>query len=129
MTVGLSFTTTDSAACTFEVSSQSVVVRIMHGTTRIWSTQDCPVAITDQVVTVGPHTPAIVRLIWGGRTSSPNCPARASYAKPGTYLVQAAAYGSPAGQSKFQLSAAIPTASTTPSPTASTTASGKGSGG
>ncbi len=125
MTIGLSFTTTASAPCTFEVTSDTVVARITRGGARVWSTQDCPDVVTDQLITVGPHTPGIASLKWNGRESSSGCPAHAKYLKPGNYLIQAAAYGSGAQQMKFELTAP-PGPTATATPTATSTAKNGG---
>lgn len=90
-------------ACTFDVSRRSLVAKVVVGPQRIWSTQDCPSAISDQTVTVYSGTPTEVRVIWSGRTSNGECSARAAWALPGSYRVIAAAIGSEPSEDKFTM--------------------------
>jgi hypothetical protein len=101
--VGLSLTGT-AAACTFTVSSKTVVVKITSGTDRIWSSQDCPRSIPRQVVVVRSAAPATATVNWSGRRSDTGCPNSTQWAGPGYYHATAAALGSTAGDdAQFQL--------------------------
>jgi hypothetical protein len=80
-------------ACTFAVSSKSVVVKVTT-TDKIWSSQDCPTSIPTSSVVVRSGTPTAVQVRWSGRLSDPTCSRAAAWALPGTYHVIAAAIGS-----------------------------------
>jgi hypothetical protein len=108
VTIGLAITSTESPACTFEVSPTSVVMRIVQGEDRIWSTQDCPDVLPTIEVVARPEVPGFASVIWNGRRSAPGCPASTTWLLPGTFHIQAAAYGSGASDVKFELLAPAP---------------------
>ena len=56
----LKLKTQESPACTWTVSSESVVVKITSGPDRIWSSQDCPAAVPNADVVVRKDVPAKV---------------------------------------------------------------------
>ena len=126
-------------ACTFEASAESVVVKVVSGEDRIWSTQDCPQAVTRTSVVVRSGVPVEVPVTWNGRRSDADC-SRLDWALPGFYHVHAAVLGSAPSDVQFEVTRAPvarktrtvqPTPSQSPSPSARTSqsaaASGKGS--
>lgn len=123
VTIGLAITSSESPACTFDVSPSSVVVRIVQGEDRIWSTQDCPDVLPTTEVIARPEVPGFAHVIWNGRRSAPGCPASTNWLLPGTFQVQAAAYGSGATDVKFDL-VAPPAPTVQASPTAEPSAKG-----
>lgn len=92
-------------ACTFSMSSATLVVKISSGTERVWSSQDCPSSIRSGTVVVRSGTPTAVQVIWNGRHSDAQCTRAAAWALPGTYRVLAAAIGSEPGDALFTLKA------------------------
>jgi hypothetical protein len=83
-----------SAACTWTVSSRSLVVKIISGNDRIWSSQQCPRPLPESAVVVRSAVATKVMLVWNGRRSDPDCTsASAGFALPGSYHVVAAALG------------------------------------
>jgi hypothetical protein len=90
-------------ACTFSVSSRTVVAKVISGKDRIWSTQDCPRAITAASVVVRSAVPAQVILSWSGRRSDDQCSRSTSWALPGYYHLTAAVIGSEPGEMQFKL--------------------------
>ena len=90
-------------ACTFAVTSRTVVARITSGTDRIWSTQDCPAAVKATSVVVRSATPTKVVVPWSGRRSDDDCTRATDWALPGYYHVTAAAIGSEPGEAQFRL--------------------------
>jgi len=91
--IPLMLTGTD-AACTWTVSPSSLVVKIISGDDRIWSSQQCPRLVPQQAVVVRSAVAAKVVLIWNGRRSDEDCTSdRAGFALPGSYHVIAAALG------------------------------------
>ncbi len=117
----LRLTTLTAAACTWEVSPQSVVLAIVRHGDDVWSSQDCPQAIpTVAVVPRRTHADKVV-VVWDGRQSDPECSDATDWAFPKTYRAEAVATGSvnPV-ETRFELrrrEAATITAE--PSPTAS----------
>jgi hypothetical protein len=82
-----------AAACTFTASSRSMVVKIISGNDRIWSSQQCP-RLPEQAVVVRSAVATKVVLVWNGRRSDEDCStASAGFALPGSYHVIAAALG------------------------------------
>jgi len=91
--IPLMLTGTD-AACTWTVSPSSLVVKIISGDDRIWSSQQCPRLVPQQAVVVRSAVATKVVLIWNGRRSDEDCTsASAGFALPGSYHVIAAALG------------------------------------
>ena len=81
------------AACTWTVSSRSMVVKIISGNDRIWSSQQCP-RLPEQAVVVRSAVATKVVLVWNGRRSDEDCSSdSAGFALPGSYHVIAAALG------------------------------------
>ncbi|MFL6062058.1 MAG: hypothetical protein ACJ72E_12565 [Marmoricola sp.] len=90
-------------ACTFEVSANSLVAKITQGSKRIWSTQDCPHAVSATSVVLRSGTPTTVPVTWSGRYSDSECSRSSDWALPGTYTVQAAAIGSEPSEATVKL--------------------------
>jgi hypothetical protein len=90
-------------ACTFAVTSRSLVAKITSGPDRIWSTQDCPGAIRTATVVVRSATPTRVTVPWSGRRSDDECSRSTPWALPGYYHVTAAVIGSEPGEAQFRL--------------------------
>jgi hypothetical protein len=112
-------------ACTFNVSPESVVVKITSGDDRIWSSQDCPDAIPTRDVIVRSAVPTYVDVVWSGRRSDETCSASADWADKGYYHVFGAALGSTPTDVQFQIVRAptaviTKTAKPKPTPSAST---------
>jgi hypothetical protein len=93
VTFRVKLTTIESPACTWRVSSGSLAVKLVSGSDRIWSSQDCPASIRSADVVVRQEHPAKVDLTWRGRRSDSSCSNTALWAQPGWYHVQAAAFG------------------------------------
>ncbi len=80
-------------ACTFDVSPETMVVKIESGKDRIWSSQDCPKAIPTTQVVVRSSQATSVPVSWSGRRSDDNCTNTPDWVLPGFYHVYAAALG------------------------------------
>jgi hypothetical protein len=91
-------------ACTFAVTSRTLVAKVTSGNDRIWSTQDCPKAIREKTVVVRSATPATVVVPWSGRRSDDDCSRSTAWALPGYYHLVAAAIGSEPEETQFKLS-------------------------
>ena len=117
VTITLNLTTLESPACTWEVSSDSVVVKLTSGRDRIWSTQDCSAAIATQSVIVRKDAKTKVDVTWSGQRSDEDCTRTPDWAQPGYYFATAAALGAEPQDQQFQLLTPLrPTI--TPTPTA-----------
>jgi len=117
VTITLNLTTLESPACTWEVSSDSVVVKLTSGSDRIWSTQDCAAAIATQSVIVRKDAKTKVDITWSGQRSDDDCTRTTLWAQPGYYFATAAALGAEPEDQQFQLLTPLrPTI--TPTPTA-----------
>lgn len=90
-------------ACTFAVSSKTVVAKVTSGPDRIWSTQDCPTAVRTHDVVVRSAVPTKVIVAWSGRRSDDDCSRSTDWALPGYYHVTAAVMGSEPSDVQFRL--------------------------
>lgn len=120
----LALTTKVSPACDWDVTAESLAVRITSGTDRVWSTQDCVGAIPRQSVVVRKDQPASVNVVWNGQRSDAECTRTTPWAEPGYYHVVAAAFGAEPTDVQFPLLAPPrPTITASPTPTSSGTPS------
>jgi hypothetical protein len=101
--ITLLVTTKVSEACTFVVSSETVVLKLTSGDDRIWSSQQCPKAIPTTTVVARKTVPGQAVATWHGHRSNDECSLTAPWALPGYYHAQAAALGSDATDVQFQL--------------------------
>lgn len=99
----LRLSTYESPACTWEVSADTVAVKLTSGDDRIWSSQDCPRAVPETAVVLRQRAPEHVDVTWSGRRSDADCSNLAGWAEPGYYHVAAAALGSEPESQQFQL--------------------------
>ncbi len=93
---------TSEAACTFTVSPRSVVVKIVSGSDPIWSSQECSVLPTQDVVARAAQ-PALVSFIWNGHRSDEDCSPSSAWAYPGSYHAIAATLGGEPTDTQFEL--------------------------
>ena len=120
----MNLTTKVSPACDWDVTAESLVVRITSGSDRVWSTQDCFGAVPRQSVVVRKDQPVSVTVVWNGQRSDAECTRTTPWAAPGYYHVVAAAFGAEPTDVQFPLLAppratitATPTPTSTPTPT------------
>lgn len=90
-------------ACTFSVTSRTIVAKVTSGHDRIWSTQDCPASVKNGSVVVRSAAPTAVTVSWSGRRSDDECSRSTPWALPGYYHLTAAAVGSEPGDTQFRL--------------------------
>ncbi|CAN5273792.1 MAG: hypothetical protein ACSLEW_13655 [Nocardioides sp.] len=102
----LMMSTKSAAACTFVVSPTSVQMRVTSGANIIWSTLDCPRALTPkQEVVIGRTVQTPVTLSWSAkRSSSRDCTDHGNWVMPGTYKLTAAILGGRVASTTFDLS-------------------------
>jgi hypothetical protein len=80
-----------SQPCRFNMSAKYVSVVIASGDRRIWSSADCASGAASNMVVIASDQPAVLRLSWDRRTSSPGCSGSGQLARPGEYKVRAVA--------------------------------------
>jgi hypothetical protein len=123
--ITLNLTTLDSPACNWEVTPQSVVLKITSGKDRIWSTQDCPHAVKSEPVVVRSGHKTKVYVTWNGQRSDGECSRTTGWAEPGYYHAEAAALGSEPTDEQFRLDTPVrPTITPKPKPDKKHTQSG-----
>jgi hypothetical protein len=117
----LEVTSLQSPACTFQVSSRAVILRLLSEkrSEPLWSSQQCRAVVPEQTVVARQTKPGKVAVFWNGRTSDSGCTEFTDWVFPGTYTAQAIAVGSTrATSSEFVLGLALrPTVTMTPTPT------------
>lgn len=121
----LTLQTFTTPACTWHVSPKTMQVKVSTaGGTDIWSTLDCPKALSDSEVVVYKDTPTQVTVTWSSRDSDSTCSTHTAWAKQGTYSVTGVALGGTPDQASFTLGPPVanPTAAPTVMPTGSPSA-------
>ncbi len=108
VTIRLNLTTLESPACTWRVAPSSLAVKLVSGSDRIWSSQDCPVSVPTTDVVVRKDHPAKVDVRWHGQRSDSTCSRTTNWAQPGWYHVQAAAFGAEPVDVQFELRPPVP---------------------
>lgn len=93
VTITLELTTLVAAACTWEVSPDSVVLRLTSGEDRIWSSQECREAIPRITVVPRKAQAATVDVAWNSRRSDEDCSSSTDWALPGWYHAAAVVLG------------------------------------
>lgn len=117
---------TTEEACTFAFSPDSVAVKITSGADNIWSTQQCSVLPTADLV-VRAVKPARVTFVWNGHRADDECTRAADWAGIGSYHAIAATLGGEPTDTQFALTGppeviVTKTAKPKPTPTASASA-------
>lgn len=74
-------------ACRRNVGSRAVELRILSGSDRIWSSDDCAKGGSLEPVLLQPGETRSMSVVWSGRRSQPGCGGSTAQAQPGTYLV------------------------------------------
>lgn len=129
--------TFSTPACTWHVGHKTMQVKVSTaGGADVWSTVQCPAALTNSDVVVYKDVPTQVSVTWSARPSDAECSTHTRWSSPGTYSVTGVALGGVPDQATFTLGphvaappAAQPTSSasatpgTSPSSTSSSTPS------
>ncbi len=103
VTIVLRLRTLESEACTWEVSPESVSVKITSGKDDIWSSRECPRSIPTEEVVVRDNVNTVVEVTWHGRRSDEECSRLTQWALPGYYHVTAAALAGEPADVQFEL--------------------------
>jgi hypothetical protein len=80
---------TASQACTFDIGSRHVVLRISAGSLPVWSSGDCAEGEASLVTELRRGIPTVVPIGWNGQHSTPGCPVPGSPAARGNYTAVA----------------------------------------
>jgi hypothetical protein len=117
-----------SEACTWQVSPDTIVMKISSGPDDVWLSEECPDAIPTQDVVVRRTSVTQVPVVWkDAKRSDEGCTGRTAWALPGFYHVYTAALGGEQTDVQFELVA--PTAPTvTVTETVQPEGAGKGGG-
>jgi hypothetical protein len=108
VTISLSLQTRESEACTWQVSADSLAVKVAQGAEDVWTTRQCKQAIPAQSVVVRRAVPTIIQITWAeARESTDGCTRRAGWAEAGDFTVAAAALGGEPAEADFTLSAPV----------------------
>lgn len=110
--------TLESPACTWQVSHQSLTLKISSGKDDIWSSRECPRVVPTRNVVVRSAVTTDVGLTWNGKRSDDECSRLTQWALPGYYHVAVAALAGEPADEQFELEAPTGAVITkSPSPT------------
>ena len=101
--ITLKLRTISAEACTWQVSADTLAVRISTGDDEVWASRECPGALTEQSVVVRRAVTAAYDLRWNTRRSDTGCPRLTEFAPAADYRVTAAAYGGEPADLVFDL--------------------------
>ncbi|MFL6154739.1 MAG: hypothetical protein ACJ72D_01520 [Marmoricola sp.] len=90
-------------ACTFKLSSHTLVAKVTRWGDRIWSSQQCPGSVPKQTVVVRSAQPTTVQVSWNGHRSDDTCSRSTRWAPPASYRLIAAVVGSEPSDAVFRL--------------------------
>ena len=99
----LELRTGSSLACTWQVSPETLTLKITSGKDEIWSSRQCPRAVPTQDVVVRNAVTTKVGVRWSGRRSDDECSRLTQWALPGWYHVAAAALAGEPSDVQFEL--------------------------
>lgn len=99
----VSLSTGRAAGCSATVDAEQLVVTVISGKDRIWTSSHCVKAIPKATLALAAGKPSTTTVTWDGHRSVATCPANQAAAKPGTYVVQAAYSGQLSSQQAFRI--------------------------
>jgi hypothetical protein len=92
-----------SPACTWEVSPDSLTVKIRSGDDDVWFSSDCRRSIPTSDVVLRNNATTEVEVTWSARRSDDGCTRYTDWAMPGWYFIEAAALAGEPSDLHFQL--------------------------
>jgi hypothetical protein len=101
--IAVELRTQTSAACTWQVSPQTLTLKITSGDDDIWSSRECPRAVPTRNLVVRQAVATKVGVRWNAKRSDATCSAVTSWARPGWYHIVAAAYAGEPTDLQFEL--------------------------
>jgi hypothetical protein len=90
-------------ACTWQVSPETLTMKITSGKDDIWSSRQCPHAIPRQDVVVRQDVTEKVVITWSSKRSDDECSRQTGWAYPGWYHVAVSALAGEPSDLQFQL--------------------------
>lgn len=94
-------------ACTWEVSPQTLTVKVTSGDDDIWFSSQCPRAIPREDVVIRNNVSTEIEVTWSAKRSDEDC-SSSDWAMPGWYFIEAAALAGEPSDLQFQLTAPDP---------------------
>jgi hypothetical protein len=94
---------TGQSACRLDISSANLVMQVMSGHDRIWSSDDCPTDLSAKSVVIRPGATADYEFRWDGFRSAKRCNNNVAMARPGGYWAQAAFLGGDPAKTYFEI--------------------------
>ena len=107
VTVLLNLQMGTTEACTWQVSSDSVTLKIYAGADDVWSSRECPGVIPTQDVVIRREVATPVTVVWSSKRSDQYCTDRTAWALPGVYGIAAAALEGEPTDVAFELRAPV----------------------
>ncbi len=95
--------TIESEACTWRVSPESLTLKITSGKDDIWSSRQCPRAVSTSDVVVRSAVTRNVAVYWSSKRSDDECSRQTTWALPGWYHVAVAAFAGEPSDVQFEL--------------------------
>jgi hypothetical protein len=113
----LKLRTIQAEACTWEVSPETLTLKITSGNDDIWASRQCPRVVPTRSVVVRSAVSTSVGVTWNARRSDEECSRLTNWALPGFYHLAAAALAGEPADVQFELEAPTPVVITrTPEP-------------
>src|SRR5262245_21939789 len=84
-------TSDERQPCRFNMGAKFVSVVVTVSGQRVWSSADCVSGDGSNMIVIGRNTPAVLRLSWNRKTSSPGCTGTVHLVRAGEYQVTAVA--------------------------------------
>lgn len=104
VTLEISLQTAHAEACTWTVSSDTVVIKVSQGREQLWTTQECRRALPAQSVVVRRDVATVVPVTWDeAKESDAKCSGRTDWVPAGDYTIAAAAIGGEPASAEFAL--------------------------
>jgi hypothetical protein len=104
-TIVINLRTITTAACTWQVSAETLALRISVGDDEVWASRECADQVPERSVVVRQAVTSTYELRWNTRRSETGCPKNTEYAAAGDYRVTVAAYGAEPADLVFDLAA------------------------
>ena len=92
-----------SEACTWEVSPETLTLKVTSGDDEIWTSRECPHAVGREEVTLRRDHTTKLDVTWDARRSDEECSRLTKWALPGWYHVAAAALAGEPSDLQFHL--------------------------
>ena len=105
VSVVLHLRTLTDPACTWRVTPDTLTMKITSGKDDIWSSRECPRAITRESVVVRNAVDTTVKVVWNAKRSDDRCSRLTEWALPGYYHLEAAALAGEPADVQFELKA------------------------